>query len=132
MPGIKFMVLNLRTLFDDNIRWIKLGKCYGKVCGPYHENPDWDDPWFDDHEVAQDFCNGESDGVICPVRESCLQYALVNNSRYGVWGGMTPRGRQGLRKRWPPRKLSEPRDEWHYMREEEAVQGVDPADLDDE
>lgn len=30
----------------------------------------------------------------CDVREQCLNYALDNNERFGVWGGMTERERR--------------------------------------
>ena len=33
----------------------------------------------------------------CQVREKCLAWALENNERFGVWGGMTPTQRQALR-----------------------------------
>lgn len=29
----------------------------------------------------------------CPVRDECLAYALRNNVRHGIWGGLTPRER---------------------------------------
>ena len=25
----------------------------------------------------------------CPVRQDCLEMAIANNERYGIWGGMT-------------------------------------------
>lgn len=34
----------------------------------------------------------------CPVRAECLDYALVTNQRYGVWGGTSERERRALRK----------------------------------
>lgn len=33
---------------------------------------------------------------ICPVREACLEYALVNRERDGVWGGATERERRRI------------------------------------
>jgi WhiB family redox-sensing transcriptional regulator len=32
----------------------------------------------------------------CPVREPCLQYALANREREGVWGGATERERRRM------------------------------------
>jgi WhiB family redox-sensing transcriptional regulator len=34
----------------------------------------------------------------CDVREKCLQYALENNQRFGVWGGLSERQRRLLRR----------------------------------
>jgi WhiB family redox-sensing transcriptional regulator len=30
----------------------------------------------------------------CPVREQCLQYALENDERFGIWGGLSERERR--------------------------------------
>lgn len=30
----------------------------------------------------------------CPVRDDCLDHALVNDERYGIWGGMTGKERR--------------------------------------
>ena len=32
----------------------------------------------------------------CPVREACLEYALANRERDGVWGGATERERRRM------------------------------------
>ena len=35
----------------------------------------------------------------CPVREACLQYALVTNQSAGVWGGLDAGERRRMRRR---------------------------------
>jgi WhiB family redox-sensing transcriptional regulator len=32
------------------------------------------------------------------VREDCLEYALVNGEKFGIWGGMSERERRRLRR----------------------------------
>ncbi|EPH02421.1 hypothetical protein HMPREF1531_01727 [Propionibacterium sp. oral taxon 192 str. F0372] len=34
----------------------------------------------------------------CPVRSDCLDYALANDERFGIWGGLSERERRRLRK----------------------------------
>jgi WhiB family redox-sensing transcriptional regulator len=36
------------------------------------------------------YCSG------CPIRETCLAWALKNGERYGVWGGLTEQQRRRL------------------------------------
>ncbi|MFC4222950.1 WhiB family transcriptional regulator [Lysinibacter cavernae] len=35
----------------------------------------------------------------CEVRSQCLDYALENDERFGIWGGLSERERRKLRKR---------------------------------
>ncbi|MEU4607611.1 WhiB family transcriptional regulator [Kribbella sp. NPDC023972] len=35
----------------------------------------------------------------CDVRGECLEYALTNDERFGVWGGLSERERRKLKKR---------------------------------
>jgi WhiB family redox-sensing transcriptional regulator len=35
----------------------------------------------------------------CDVRAQCLEYALRNDERFGIWGGLSERERRKLRKR---------------------------------
>jgi WhiB family transcriptional regulator, redox-sensing transcriptional regulator len=34
----------------------------------------------------------------CEVRVECLEYALANDERFGIWGGMSERERRRLKK----------------------------------
>ncbi len=42
---------------------------------------------------AKKICTG------CEVRAQCLEYALANDERFGIWGGLSERERRKLRKR---------------------------------
>lgn len=35
----------------------------------------------------------------CDVRDECLEYALANDERFGIWGGLSERERRRLKKR---------------------------------
>lgn len=35
----------------------------------------------------------------CEVRAQCLEYALENDERFGIWGGLSERERRKLRRR---------------------------------
>ena len=41
---------------------------------------------------AKEVCKG------CVVREDCLEYALANGEKFGIWGGMSERERRRLRR----------------------------------
>ena len=41
---------------------------------------------------AKDVCRG------CVVREDCLEYALANGEKFGIWGGMSERERRRVRR----------------------------------
>ncbi len=42
---------------------------------------------------AKKVCTG------CEVRAECLEYALANDERFGIWGGLSERERRKLKKR---------------------------------
>ena len=41
---------------------------------------------------AKEVCRG------CVVRDDCLEYALENGEKFGIWGGMSERERRRLRR----------------------------------
>ena len=41
---------------------------------------------------AKRVCSG------CAVRSECLEYALANDERFGIWGGLSERERRRLRR----------------------------------
>jgi WhiB family transcriptional regulator, redox-sensing transcriptional regulator len=131
------MVLRLRVEAPGG--WEK-AKCRGQVRGVPGET-DVYDPFFPEedghHDVhaeqdAVDFCNGTVDLRQCPIRDSCLIFALTNNERFGVWGGMTELGRKAERKKWPWKGGKNPRPEWHWMTTDRAMSLVSPEELSEE
>ncbi len=42
---------------------------------------------------AKKVCTG------CEVRDECLEYALANDERFGIWGGLSERERRKLKRR---------------------------------
>jgi len=35
----------------------------------------------------------------CPVQEECLEYAVNNREKFGIWGGLSERERRAIRKK---------------------------------
>jgi WhiB family redox-sensing transcriptional regulator len=67
-----------------NLAWRQRAACRGV-------DPDIFYPASDEEaEVAKAIC------AQCPVREACLEYALANRERDGVWGGATERERRRI------------------------------------
>ncbi|HVM67315.1 MAG TPA: WhiB family transcriptional regulator [Acidimicrobiales bacterium] len=40
----------------------------------------------------------------CGVRSECLEFAIVTNQEYGVWGGTSEEERRALRRAWRARQ----------------------------
>jgi WhiB family redox-sensing transcriptional regulator len=64
--------------------------------------------WYDDAlcaQVDQDMFFPDRGGstaaakatcALCSVRQQCLDYALANHERYGIWGGVSERDRRKI------------------------------------
>lgn len=46
---------------------------------------------YGDTRRAKAFCQ------VCPVQRECLEFALVNDEQYGIWGGMTLKERLAIK-----------------------------------
>lgn len=62
----------------------------------------FDPEFFFDHaerdpdveQIAKDVC------ATCPVRQKCLDRAMLNDEQYGIWGGLNPAERTRHRAAW--------------------------------
>lgn len=70
----------------DDKSWQDLGNCLGT-------DPDL---FFPERgastKEAKEVCVG------CVVREDCLEYALANGEKFGIWGGLSERERRRIRR----------------------------------
>jgi len=69
-----------------DMSWYELGDCQGV-------DPDL---FFPERgastEEAKAVCAG------CAVREQCLEFALTNGEKFGIWGGLSERERRRIRR----------------------------------
>jgi len=67
-----------------NVSWRQRAACRGVDPDVFYPVTD------EDAQEAKSICSG------CQVREACLEFALVNRERDGVWGGATERERRRI------------------------------------
>lgn len=96
-------------------------------CRKFRPTRDHDDFFGDgtgEESEAKHICNGTYTDKVCPLREQCLQFALINNEHYGVWGGLTVLERAYIRR-------FVPKNEWSYDRapSREDIEAVWPDRL---
>ncbi|MFN3254679.1 MAG: WhiB family transcriptional regulator [Ilumatobacter sp.] len=68
----------------DEAKWLDLGACRGLDASIFYP---------DDEESA---VSAKSVCESCRVRVECLEYALANREKAGVWGGATERDRRRI------------------------------------
>ncbi len=77
----------MRSIFEDgeDLAWQEYANCMGV-------DPDL---FFPERGTstreAKEVCRG------CVVRDDCLDYALKNGEKFGIWGGMSERQRRRVR-----------------------------------
>jgi WhiB family redox-sensing transcriptional regulator len=72
------------TLAKHELEWRMLGACRGLDALLFY--PDEDDTAEEAKSVCED----------CSVRVACLEHALANREKVGVWGGATERERRRM------------------------------------
>ena len=81
---------------DDGRAWQALANCLGV-------DPDL---FFPERGAstreAKEVCRA------CVVREECLEYAIVNGEKFGIWGGMSERERRRVRRARGLTRVREP------------------------
>ena len=74
-------------VFPDSPEWMHWANCRGT--DPEAFVPDKGES----SDLAKRVCGN------CAVESECLEWALVNDERFGVWGGLSERQRGALKKR---------------------------------
>lgn len=126
------MVVKLRYLPPGNWQHAKckdvpLSSAYDPFFGV---EPDTEEDEAKSHAI--DFCNGDADGIICPIRHQCLLFALTNNAKEGVWGGTNEITRKAIRKQYPARRDGKPNPEWKWHKETEILAGLNRKEIEAE
>ncbi|MBM3683144.1 MAG: WhiB family transcriptional regulator [Actinobacteria bacterium] len=71
---------------NEDLTWQRLANCLGV-------DPDL---FFPERGAstreAKEVCRG------CVVRESCLEFAITNGEKFGIWGGLSERERRRIRR----------------------------------
>lgn len=78
--------------------WQAEGKCRGSRPGLFYPEKGEGEDATAVAQAAKAVCNGADGQPVCPVKWECLQYALDNHEKFGVWGGRTERERNSLKR----------------------------------
>lgn len=57
--------------------------------------------FFPESEGGSDAADAKAVCASCPVRQACLDFALLTRQHDGIWGGTTESERRRLRRRRP-------------------------------
>jgi WhiB family redox-sensing transcriptional regulator len=68
----------------DHMAWQDKGACRGLETAVFYPDPE------EDGTEAKAVCDR------CPVRQPCLEWALSNREKEGVWGGCNERERRRI------------------------------------
>ncbi len=89
------------TVTDAPTDWYASGACRDLPA-------DWFHP-----ERGESTTNAKSVCTICPVRVPCLDWALTNHEKFGIWGGTSERERRRIKRRMlADQAIPELTDDW--------------------
>lgn len=102
--------MNMTATFPDelrNERTVKGNILFALLSGDSTPEAAWQedalcaetDPeaFFPEHGASSR--DAKSVCAACPVRHECLEHALANDERFGIWGGLSESERRRVRKR---------------------------------
>lgn len=87
MPGIGYSKELAELIASYGADWKNEG-----VCADMDPNI-----WFPEH--GQNTLRARKICSECPVRAHCLEFAVMTNQKYGVWGGASEDEREVIRKK---------------------------------
>jgi WhiB family redox-sensing transcriptional regulator len=80
------------TVTGNDVNWRSAGACLSA-------DPDLFFPLSPDGPGERQIARAKVICAGCQVRRACLDFALVHDQVYGIWGGTTPEDRQRERRR---------------------------------
>jgi len=88
-------------LYDDDLGpepWRYRAKCRGLDTELWYPPRD-KNQYKDVASISKSICMGKDGYPECPVRKECLLYADANDDTHGIWGGMSHRERNALKRK---------------------------------
>lgn len=89
-------MIRIKPFQDFDVEWTRQAACRGERDGFYPVlNEQFEDEWSDEAKGrAKAICSG------CPVKLTCLDYAVTGREDHGIWGETLPDERRRLRLKW--------------------------------
>lgn len=88
-------------MYDDDLGpepWRYRAKCRGLDTELWYPPRD-KNQYKDVASISKSICMGKDGYPECPVRKECLLYADANDDTHGIWGGMSHRERNALKRK---------------------------------
>jgi WhiB family transcriptional regulator, redox-sensing transcriptional regulator len=85
-PGGTILPMHIDSIIPSDLAWQQ-----GALCAQTGADFFFPEPGSSVRE-AKRICG------LCPIRSACLEYALDNDERFGVWGGLSEKERLELRR----------------------------------